>query len=111
MTRLYCCSDAEWEGEGAEHSPTCPEARTAEIAAERASVTEPAVRRAQVWAGRAESYRRFLVTTVADGKVRGMSYLENDSATYTKTHDLCAFLAAYVLLEDVPAHWEVPSVR
>ncbi|GAA4221438.1 hypothetical protein FHR32_005086 [Streptosporangium album] len=107
MTLLYCCPSADVEGEGAEHSATCPERRAAEITAERASVTEPAVRRAQVWAGRAESYRRFLVTTVADGKVRGMSYLENDSATYTKTHRLPEFLAAYVLLEDVPAHWEV----
>jgi len=41
MARLYCCPDAEFEGEGAEHSPTCPEARAAELAAEGALSDQP----------------------------------------------------------------------
>lgn len=34
--RPYCCSVAEFEGEGAEHSDRCPERRVAERATEGA---------------------------------------------------------------------------
>ncbi|MER5420378.1 hypothetical protein [Streptosporangium roseum] len=42
MTLSYCCPAAEFEGEGAEHSPTCPERRAAELAAEGALFDLPA---------------------------------------------------------------------
>ncbi|MGS2645917.1 hypothetical protein [Streptosporangium sp. G12] len=65
----------------------------------------PQPRRAQIWAARLRSRRHFLVTDVLpNGDVRGMTYLQHDSATRTTTLTPAEFHALYRLLEDVPAH-------
>lgn len=61
--------------------------------------------RAQIWAARAGTRRRFLITTVLpNGDIRGMDYLEGDSATRTTTLTPDGLHTLYQLLEDVPPH-------
>ncbi|MFF3443599.1 hypothetical protein [Streptosporangium sp. NPDC002721] len=66
--------------------------------------------RAQIWAGRTNTRRRFLITTVLpNGHIRGMDYLEGDSATRTTTLTPDGLHTLYELLEDVPEHLRAAS--
>ncbi|WP_436759381.1 hypothetical protein [Streptosporangium sp. V21-05] len=66
--------------------------------------------RAQIWAGRTSTRRRFLVTTVLpNGDIRGMTYLEGDSATRTTTLTPAELHTLYQLHEDVPEHLRADS--
>ncbi|MEV8638970.1 hypothetical protein AB0395_45680 [Streptosporangium sp. NPDC051023] len=80
-----------------------------EAAHHPAAPTEPftgPIRRAQLWARRAELSRRFIVTDVTDDAARGMDYQTDKSWTRTATLPLDELRANYQLLEDFPAHLE-----
>lgn len=76
----------------------------------RLEIPDIPVCRAQLWGGLRETGRRFLVTAVSDGAVRGLSYFEHRSHSRIRTIPVATFLSAYELLEDAPCQ-EVARVR
>lgn len=75
-------------------------------------MSDPVIRKHQIWAGRAEPARRFWVRGVSDYSVNGWDYYAHRSTTRDKTMPVDTFREVFTLLEEPPFPVEeAPDVR